>query len=179
MDQYLVKPRMNVNLSEWDPYDKTHFEYSKETGKLRLFEKNTELMELQNILYAEHKHKVLIVLQGMDTSGEEGTIILKFFLHIDLDEQKERQQARLDDPHKLWKFRKGDLDERKLWPEYIQAYAEVLSKTSTSYSPWCIVPSNRKWNRNLIISSIMIETLKKLKMVYPAPDEDLEGIIVE
>lgn len=111
--------------------------------------------------------------------SDEGTIILKFFLHIDLKEQKERLLARLDDPNKLWKFRKGDLEERKLWPEYTQAYEDVLMKTSTRTAPWYIIPSNRKWYRNLVIGSILVETLKDLNMKYPEPEEDLTGILID
>ena len=96
-----------------------------------------------------------------------------------LVEQKERFQDRLDDPNKQWKFLKGDLSDRKLWPEYIQAIQELLSKTSTPHAPWFIIPSNRKWYRNLIISFILIETLKNLKMLYPEPVDDLKGIIIE
>ena len=86
-------------------------------------------------------------------------MILKFFLHIDQDEQKKRLQARLDDPAKHWKFRLGDLAERKLWPEYMQAYEDVLGKTSTEYAPWYIVPANRKWFRDLAVSSVLVDSL--------------------
>ena len=266
MKQYLVKPRTKINLSNWIPNDKAYFESGKEAGKLRLDELNHELMILQDMLYAEHKHKILIVLQGMDSSGkdgtikhvfrgvnpqgvrianfkvpteveldhdylwrvhkqvpgkgeivifnrshyedvlvvrvhelaprniwskryyqinsfekllsDEGTIIIKFFLHIDLDQQKERLQARLNDPFKQWKFRKGDLEERKLWPKYMQAYEDVLAKTSTLIAPWYVIPSNRKWYRNLMIGSILVETLKNLNMRYPEPEEDLNEIVI-
>jgi polyphosphate kinase 2 (PPK2 family) len=109
---------------------------------------------------------------------DNGTTILKFYLHIDLDEQKERLQARLDDPTKRWKFRLGDLEERKRWPEYMQAYEDVLSKTSTKYSPWYIIPANRKWFRDLVISTVLVDTLEGLKMKYPDPDENLDGVVV-
>lgn len=111
--------------------------------------------------------------------AENGTTILKFYLHIDPDEQKERLQARLDDPDKRWKFRLGDLEERKLWSEYMQAYEDVLNKTSTAAAPWYIVPANRKWYRDLVISSILVETLEGLQMKYPEPEENLDGIVVE
>ena len=111
--------------------------------------------------------------------AENGTTILKFYLHIDLDEQKERLQARLDEPDKRWKFSLGDLDERKLWPAYMQAYEDVLSKTSTKYAPWYIIPANRKWYRDLVISSVLVDTLEGLKMKYPEPEEKLDGIVVE
>jgi polyphosphate kinase 2 (PPK2 family) len=111
--------------------------------------------------------------------ADNGTTILKFFLHIDQDEQKKRLQARLDDPAKRWKFRLGDLAERKLWSNYMQAYEDVLSKTSTEYAPWFIVPSNRKWVRDLVISSVLVDTLKNLKMKFPESEEKLDGVVVE
>lgn len=111
--------------------------------------------------------------------AENGTTILKFYLHIDKEEQKKRLQARLDDPNKHWKFRMGDLEERKLWYEYIQAYEDVLNKTSTAAAPWIIVPANHKWYRDLVISSVLIDTLEGLKMKFPEPGEDLKGIVIE
>ena len=111
--------------------------------------------------------------------AENGTTILKFYLHIDLDEQKERLQARLDDPTKRWKFRLGDLEERKLWPDYMKAFEDVLSKTSTEHAPWYIVPANRKWYRDLVICTMLVKTLEDLKMSYPTSDEDLTGGGVE
>ena len=110
---------------------------------------------------------------------DEGTSILKFYLHIDKEEQKERLQARLDEPHKNWKFSKGDLEERKLWNLYIAAFEAALEKTSTEKSPWYVVPANRKWYRNLVISTIIIEKLKSLNMAYPPAEDDLEGIVIE
>ncbi|HRJ42403.1 MAG TPA: polyphosphate kinase 2 family protein, partial [Caldilineaceae bacterium] len=111
--------------------------------------------------------------------AEEGTTILKFYLHIDKAEQKERLQARLDEPEKRWKFAKGDLAERALWPDYQAAYEAVLSRTSTPYAPWYIIPANRKWYRNLVISQILVDTLEGLEMRYPEAEEGLEGIVIE
>jgi polyphosphate kinase 2 (PPK2 family) len=113
------------------------------------------------------------------TLAENGTTILKFYLHIDLNEQKERFQARLDDPTKRWKFRLGDLEERKFWPDYMKAFEDVLSKTSTEYAPWYIVPANRKWFRDLVISSVLVDTLEGLKMNYPESEENLDGVVIE
>lgn len=113
------------------------------------------------------------------TLVEEGTTILKFFLHIDKEEQKSRLQARLDEPDKNWKFSMGDLDERKLWPDYINAYQDVLSKTSTDWAPWIIVPANRKWYRNLVITKIMVDALQGLDMRYPASQADLSGVVID
>lgn len=101
-----------------------------------------------------------------------GTTIVKFFLYIDRDEQRQRFQERLDDPKKRWKFSMADLDERKLWDKYIAAYEDALSKTSTDDAPWYVIPSNRNWLRNLAVSSILAETIDDLKPTYP-PEPDL------
>ena len=267
MKQYLVKPEEKVNLSKVDPNETGDFKGGKEKGLVELEKLNDKLEALQELLFAEHKHKLLIVLQAMDTGGkdgairrvfdgvnpagvrvasfkaptaeeldhdylwrihrqvpgkgemvifnrshyedvlvvrvhnyvppevwkkrfdqinefeqmlaESGTTILKFYLHINKDEQKERLQARLDDPTKRWKFRLGDLEERKLWDNYMEAYEDVLSKTSTEYAPWYIVPANRKWYRDLVISSVLVGTLEDLKMKYPESEENLDGVVIE
>ena len=111
--------------------------------------------------------------------AEEGTTILKFYLHISKDEQKERLQARLDEPDKRWKFNVGDLGERELWDDYTRAYEAVLSETSTDWAPWHIVPSNRKWYRNLVISDVLVETLEGFAMQYPQPAENLDEVVIE
>ncbi len=267
MNAYRVKPGSKVRLSDWDPNDKSEFNVSKAEGEAMLPALNDRLEELQELLYAEGKHKVLIVLQAMDTAGKDGTIrhvfegvnptgvrvasfkvptapelardylwrvhqqvpargelvifnrshyedvlavrvlnlapkevwrkrfdhinafeqmlvdegttVVKFYLHIDQDEQKERLQARLDDPSKQWKFSLGDLDNRKLWPQYVEAYEEVFERTSTKHAPWYVIPANRKWYRNLVISRIMIDTLESLAMRYPAPEANLESVVIE
>ena len=88
-------------------------------------------------------------------------------------------QARLDDPAKRWKFRLADLEERKRWPDYMQAYEDVLSKTSTEYAPWYIIPANRKWFRDLVISSVLVDALEGLKMKYPESEENLDKVMIE
>jgi PPK2 family polyphosphate:nucleotide phosphotransferase len=108
--------------------------------------------------------------------AEEGTTILKFYLHISPEEQKARLQARLDEQAKRWKFNPGDLDERKLWPQYIEAYEEALSHTSTEFAPWYIVPADRKWYRNLVVGQVLVDRLKQLDMRYPEPAEGLSGV---
>jgi PPK2 family polyphosphate:nucleotide phosphotransferase len=110
---------------------------------------------------------------------DEGTTVLKFFLYIDKDEQRKRLQARLDDPTKRWKFRLGDLDERKRWDDYIAAYEDALERCSTDYAPWYVIPANRKWFRNLAVAEILGDTLADLKPRYPKPQEDLTGVVVE
>ncbi len=103
--------------------------------------------------------------------SESGTTIVKFFLSIDRDEQRQRFQARYDDPTRRWKFALGDLEERKLWTDYQAAFDDALSKTSTAWAPWYVIPANRKWFRNLAVSTILADTIDGLKPAYPpAPD---------
>jgi PPK2 family polyphosphate:nucleotide phosphotransferase len=265
MDRYRIEPDTAVDLSAFDPKDTGGLE--EEAAKDRLDDLNRRLETLQELLYAERKHKVLVVLQAMDTGGkdgvirhvfqgvnpqgvkvagfgvptpdelahdylwrvhahtpaagqltifnrshyedvlvvrvhglvpeevwgrryrhinewerllaEEGTTILKFFLHISKEEQAERLQARLDEPTKRWKFRLGDLEERRRWPAYMAAYQAVLSQTSTAWAPWYLVPADHKWYRNLVVARVLVETLEGLKMAYPQPTEDLTGVVVK
>jgi PPK2 family polyphosphate:nucleotide phosphotransferase len=267
LKNYLVEPGAQVKLSNRDPNDTGEFKGNKERAHAETDQLNRRLEELHELLYAEHKHKILVVLQAMDTGGKDGTIrhvfegvnpqgarvanfkeptaeeldhdylwrihkqvpakgelvifnrshyedvlvvrvhnlvpaevwskrfdqinafeqmlvetgttILKFYLHIDKAEQKERLQARLDNPNKHWKFRRGDLQERKLWPEYMQAYEDLLNKTSTPAAPWYVVPANHKWYRDLVISHILVDTLDGLKMKFPEPEENLDGIVID
>ncbi len=104
---------------------------------------------------------------------ENGTTILKFFLHIGKDEQKKRIEARLADPAKHWKLSEADLKEREYWDDYIEAYEAALSKCSTKYAPWFITPANHKWFRNLAVSKILVETLEKMDPKYPTPEVDI------
>ncbi len=110
---------------------------------------------------------------------DTGTTIVKFFLYIDRDEQRKRFQERLDDPKKRWKFKLGDLEERKLWDKYISAYEDALSETSTDYAPWYVIPANRNWMRNLAVAAILADTIDDLKPAYP-PEPDLPpNLVVE
>lgn len=267
MDRYRVKPDSKVNLKDWDPNDNHFCPDGKKEGEKQLLKLNKKLQTLQEALFAEQKHKVLIILQAMDTGGkdgvirrvfdgvnpqgvqvaafktptaeelahdylwrvhkcvpakgnmvifnrshyedvlvvrvlnlapetvwskryeqinhferllaDEGTTILKFYLHIDLDEQKARLQARLDEPDKRWKFNPGDLEQRKLWPQYMQAYEDALGKTSTPWAPWYVIPANRKWYRDWVISSILNRTLEDLNIKYPEPTFDPAKIVIE
>jgi PPK2 family polyphosphate:nucleotide phosphotransferase len=111
--------------------------------------------------------------------ADEGTTILKFFLHISKDEQAERLRARLDDPAKNWKFRTGDLEERQHWDQYQDAYEEMVRRTAAKHAPWIVVPANRKWYRDLVITHTLIDTLEGLDLRYPEPAEDLSGIVIE
>jgi len=267
MNDYQVKPGKKFHLDDWDPADTGHFSGGKEEAQKELDEFREELRRLQQLLYAEHKHKVLVVLQGIDTSGkdstirfvfqgvnpqgvrvaqfgvptpveadhdylwrihhhtpskgeivifnrshyedvltvrvhntvpkpvvhkrydhindfermlsDEGTSILKFFLHISKDEQKKRLEERLKDPTKRWKFQENDLKERKLWRPYMNAYSDAIAKTSTPWAPWHIIPANTKWYRNWIIAGVIVNTLKTLHMAYPAPTTRSKNIRIQ
>ena len=261
-EMYRVPIKGKIKLKDYDPNDSKLFDGNKKDGKEALQKLNAELELLQEQLYAEGKHRLLIILQAMDTGGkdgairavfegvnpqgvkvasfktptpvelshdylwrvhqqtpgkgemvifnrsqyedvlvvrvhnlapeevwskryqhireferllaDEGTTILKFYLHIDLEEQAERFLARVEDPTKQWKFNPGDLDERARWDDYMKAYEDMLNQTSTAWAPWYIIPSNKKWYRNWLISKIVIKTLKNLDMRYPAPVENIE-----
>lgn len=267
MEVYRVKPGSRVDLDAWDTRDTSGFDGNKSAGKKKLKKLTARLEELQELLYAEGKQKLLVVLQAMDTGGkdgvirhvfdgvnpqgvkvasfkvptpeelshdylwrvhkqtpgrgeivifnrshyedvlvvrvhglvppdvwqrrydhinafermlaEEGTTILKFFLHISKDEQRERLESRRIESHKQWKFNVGDLKERKLWEEYTAAYEDALSTTSTEWAPWYVVPADRKWYRNLVIGSTLVETLQRLDMHYPPAIENLDEVVVE
>jgi PPK2 family polyphosphate:nucleotide phosphotransferase len=99
-----------------------------------------------------------------------GTRIIKFFLHLSKEEQRKRLIERLDNPKKTWKFNSADVEERKFWDSYMEAYEHCLSATSTSQTPWYIVPADDKENARLIVSQIIIDTFKGLRLSYPAPD---------
>lgn len=104
-----------------------------------------------------------------------GTVIRKFFLHISSEEQKDRLQARLDDPDKRWKFNIGDLEERKLWADYQMAYTEAIERTTSKDAPWYVIPAGRKWYRNWAVATVIVETLRKMDPHFPDPP-DLEDI---
>lgn len=266
-DRYRVRPGTKVRLADWATDDADRFDGDKADGEAELANLNDRLADLQGLLYAEQKHRVLVVLQGMDTSGkdgtikhvfrsvnplgvqvanfkrptaielahdylwrvhqhtpedghitifnrshyedvlvprvhglvpkkqitrryrhlaefermlvEEGTIVRKFFLHISKHEQRARLEERLHNPKKQWKFEHGDVDERKLWDDYQQAYEVAISKTSTEPAPWYVVPSDRKWFRNLVVSQVLIDTLEALDMHYPEPVQGLDQITID
>jgi PPK2 family polyphosphate:nucleotide phosphotransferase len=110
--------------------------------------------------------------------AEEGTLILKFFLHISKEEQAERLQARLDDPRKHWKFNPADLEERKRWDAYQQAFDDAIRQTSTEAAPWHVVPADRKWYRNWVLSHTIVQAMEKLGLEYPPAAPGLDKIKV-
>ena len=111
--------------------------------------------------------------EGLVTSG---TTIVKCFLHISFDEQRERLLARLDDPTKRWKFREGDLEERARWDEYLAAYDEAIERTSTAAAPWHVIPADRKWYRDHAIASLLTETLETMDPRYPDTELDVDAL---
>ncbi|HUI20030.1 MAG TPA: polyphosphate kinase 2 family protein [Methylocella sp.] len=117
------------------------------------------------------------LIRGFETSlFESGTTILKFFLHISKEEQLARFEKRLDDPAHNWKISESDYSERELWNDYVAAYEDALSTTSTPHAPWYVIPSNHKWFRNLAVSQIVAETMDDLGMSFPSPSVDLAEI---
>ena len=110
--------------------------------------------------------------------AETGTVIIKIFLHISKEEQRERLQQRLDDPHKQWKFDPNDITQRKLWDEYQNAYEQAIRETDADHAPWYVVPANSKTQRNLIVASLLLETMESLKLSFPAPDPNLTSFKV-
>jgi PPK2 family polyphosphate:nucleotide phosphotransferase len=267
VERYRINVGRNFRIADWDPGDTDDFDGGKAEAQLELTQLNSRLGELQEQLYANGRHRVLVVLQGMDTSGKggtirrvfhgvdpsgvrvaafkaptetelardflwrvhshvprdgelvifdrshyedvlivrvrglvpakrwkaryshirdferllaaEGTIIVKFFLHISSDEQRERLQARIDNLDKHWKFRLGDIDERKLWDAYQEAYEVAIQETAARHSPWYVVPANRKWYRNLVVCRTLVKTLEGLELDYPPSPDDLSGVVVD
>jgi PPK2 family polyphosphate:nucleotide phosphotransferase len=107
---------------------------------------------------------------------ENGTVILKFMLHISREEQRERLLARLEDPEKYWKFNAGDLKERELWDGYTEAYREMLQHTSTTAAPWYVVPADEKQVRDVLVARTVTETLERMDPRYPGPPPELEAL---
>ena len=110
---------------------------------------------------------------------ENGTMILKFMLHISKDEQKKRLQARLDDPEKRWKFNMNDLKERSFWKDYEKAYEDAINYCTTKWAPWHVVPANHKWARNLAIIELVHRALKKMDPRYPKPSFDAKKVVID
>ncbi len=262
----IVIPGELVSLDDYPPEYTGTYEKKGQTKK-RLKKLHKQLLELQGLLYAESQHAVLIILQGMDTCGkdgtirrvmsginvqgcdvfsfkvpttdelsrdflwrahrsvpskgkigifnrshyedvlvvrvhnlvpesvwsqryqqindfekmlvENGTVVLKFYLHISKDEQKERLESRIEDPTKHWKVEASDIRERAYWEDYMQAYEVMLQKCSTEWAPWHIIPANKKWYRNLVIAECVVDALKKLDMRYPEPSVDITKLRID
>ena len=262
LERFRVVPGTRVKLKNIDPAFKDPKRHKQAEEELEHYKKR--LCELQEMLYAEQRHSLLIVLQALDTGGKDGTVyhvlgamnpqgcrvakfhqpsaeeaahdflwrvhqvapatgevvilnrshyedvlvvrvhnlvpkniwsrrydlinsferglaehdtqILKFYFHISKEEQLARFKDRLDDPTKQWKISEDDYKERNFWDEYMAAYEEVLSRCSTEYAPWFVIPADHKWFRNLAVAGIVVEYLEGLKMKYPAPTVNIEHI---
>jgi len=110
---------------------------------------------------------------------ENDVVVLKFFLHISKKEQKRRLEDRLNDPTRYWKFSLKDVEERKYWSDYRKAYEDALSKCSSDWAPWYIVPADHKWYRNLVVAKVMVKALRELDMKFPPPVIDLSKVVIE
>jgi PPK2 family polyphosphate:nucleotide phosphotransferase len=104
--------------------------------------------------------------------ADNDVVVLKFFLHISQKEQTARLQSRIDDPDKHWKLAESDFKERKFWPEYEEAYNDLIAATSKKHAPWFVIPSDHKWYRNVAISQILVDAMRSLKLKYPPPTMD-------
>jgi PPK2 family polyphosphate:nucleotide phosphotransferase len=120
------------------------------------------------------RYEEIVEWEGRVASA--GTAIVKVYLHISYDEQRERLLARLDDPDKHWKFNEGDIEERALWNDYMAAYEDVFARTHTDVAPWYIVPADRKWYRNWAVERLVVETLEELDPRFPRPDLDVQAL---
>ncbi len=267
LEKYRVKKGSKLEFGIHDSSDRTLYHGSKEESETQFDVLQDELQQLQKMLYAQNKHRVLVVMQAMDTGGkdgcikhvfsridpqgihvrsfkkpteeelahdflwrvhakvpstgqmvifnrshyediiavrvkklfpeevwkrrqqnvldfermlaEEGTTIVKIFLHISKDEQKKRLESRLTNPAKHWKFNPDDLADRARWDDFMAAYQDVIGKTSTDLAPWYVVPADRKWYRNLCVARIMVDTLKQLNMEFPKITWDPSAIKIE
>lgn len=264
---YLIRPDQNINLAKvssdpWDDIPKSKSAAMKELSRLQ-----EKLSDLQQRFFVDRRKKMLLVLQGMDTSGkngtirnvfrgvnpqavhvasfdkpstrelahdylwrvhkrapakgeiiifdrshyedvlavrvnnlkpesiwrkryrhirdfeqmlyDEGTVIIKFFLHIDRETQKKRLQERLDTPAKNWKFDKSDLVARGNWDQYIEAYEEAFAETACEHAPWYIIPANKKWARNLLVARLVVARLEDLHLSYPEVDYDPSDVVID
>jgi PPK2 family polyphosphate:nucleotide phosphotransferase len=261
------KKKSQFSLDDFDPAGKPFSTGSKDSDRQRLSEIGAKIDTLQECLHAQQKRRLLLVLQGMDTSGKDGTIravfhevdplglrivpfkaptpvevahdflwrvhsqapaageltifnrshyedllvptvlgdldadafdvrcrhirqfeelladsgttIIKCMLHISKDEQRERLQARIDDPTKHWKFDVSDLDARKQWDRYQAVYRDALAATSTEHAPWYVIPANSKTHRNVMVAELLLRALAGLQLEYPPAKESLKGVKVE
>lgn len=263
MDTYRIPVGETISLEKYTTEGKNLCE-DKDQSLAKLAQYKKDIIGLQLRLYAEKKHKVLVILQGMDTSGKDGTIrhvfggidpqgvkvatfskpterelahdylwrvhyrvpmqgelgifnrshyedvlavrvrnlmpktvwskrfehinafekmlsdegttIIKLFLHISSETQRERLLKRRDTPDKQWKLIPQDVEDRKLWPKYIEAYDDVINRTNTDYAPWYVIPADKKWYRNLAVASVVAGVLKKLNPQFPTPHKGISRL---
>jgi PPK2 family polyphosphate:nucleotide phosphotransferase len=261
--ELMVPPGQKVKLADWDPENTLGWQKGHKM-KANLSRALARLDTLQYLLYAERKRALLIVLEGRDAAGKDGTIrhvmtgcnpqgchvtsfkkpsaeetshdylwrihravpeygdigifnrsvyedvlvvrvhhlvpkevwsrrydqinefeellhgnhiqIIKFFLHISKNEQRDRFQQRINDPDRRWKISQADFGERKFWDDYTRAYEDALTKCNGPHAPWFIIPSNKKWFRNLAVSHIIVETMEAMNMKFPPPSIDVKKL---
>jgi len=124
------------------------------------------------------KHRPHHIREFERLLNDEGTHVVKAFLHVSKDEQRQRLQERLENPEKAWKFRLGDLDDRARWDDYMAAYEDVITATSTEWAPWYVVPADHNWVRNVAVAELLVHALAELNPQYPPPDPSLAGVQV-
>ncbi|HEY4319454.1 MAG TPA: PPK2 family polyphosphate kinase [Herbaspirillum sp.] len=265
--QKQFRPKSKFKLQDADAADKPLSSGDKATDRVHVADMAADIALKQTMFYADADRKLLVVLQGMDTSGKDGTVngvfqsvnpqginivnfkaptavelrhdylwrvhqhvpqagaitvfnrshyedvlitrvhgmiddnearrrfaqirdfermlvetgttILKFFLHISKDEQKQRLQERVDNPDKHWKFDLQDLAERKFWKRYQEVYADAIAATDTDGAPWHVIPADSKTHRNLAIAGIVLAALEDMKLKFPPPKPELKDLVVE
>src|SRR5205085_2319829 len=155
--------------------------HSKQEAEIAAQKLQARLSELQEVLYAQKQHALLIVLQAMDAGGKDGTI-RHVFTGVNpqgcsvTSFKAPSAEELVHDPTKQWKVNLGDFEERKRWKDYMAAYEDALSKCSTEAAPWYVIPADRKWFRNLAVSRIIVDALEGLKLKYPKPTFDLAKV---
>jgi len=158
-------------------------EHTPRNGRMVIFNRShyedVVVVRVNDLVPAEQWRKRFHHIREFERMlADEGTTIVKIFLHISKDEQRARLQERLDNPAKHWKFEHGDIAERAHWDAYTIAYQEAIAETATDHAPWWIVPADRKWYRNLVVSQILIEALDRLELRYPEPAIGIENIVI-
>ena len=196
IDLSRVPPGQTVRLKDYDPgwvQTKEMKALGKDVIKERagaVLRQNLEdLAQAQELLYADDRYAVLVILQAMDAAGKDGTIkhvmsgvnpqgcqvfstiILKFFLHKSKKEQKRRFLERLERPDKHWKFSAADLAERVHWDDYVEAYEAALGATSTAWAPWYVVPADHKWVTRAVVADVLTTAIRSLDLSYPVVTE--------
>src|ERR1700733_2093101 len=151
-------------------HNRSHYEnvlITKVHPELLLKEKLPGINSVKDVKKKFWEHRYESIRNFEKHLTENGTVIIKFFLHLSKDEQKERFLKRIDDPEKNWKFSAADIYEREFWDDYMKAYEKAIKKTSTDQCPWYVLPADKKWFTRIAISNIILETLKRLKLEYP------------
>jgi polyphosphate kinase 2 (PPK2 family) len=110
---------------------------------------------------------------------DEGTVVVKVFLHVSREEQGQRLHERLANPEKVWKFRRGDLEDRARWDEFMNAYDDVIGETSTKWAPWYVVPADHNWVRNVLVARLLVDALRRIDPQLPAPEPGMAGLEID